>query len=108
MPTNLAAVNDHPSTVLIAAAPKPDHEVVTNIQHFVADSARAVWFERAAHVLREYEAQHDVTFAALDNDALANLRDAWDACADSSDVPAFLKQVKVVFEAISDLLGLGE
>jgi hypothetical protein len=96
MGTDLTAVHDHPAVLL-------DREAVT----FAAEGATITVesFRRSATRLRSYEQDHGVTFAALDNDALAYVRHTYDAATSrmstGEDVADFVG-------AVRDLLGLGE
>jgi len=73
MSTDLTTVRDHPAAILANEAKDPAGSV---------------------HLLM-YEVDHNVTFAALDNDALAAVREAYEF-APQSDLAS----------AVCDLLGL--
>ena len=60
--------------------------------------------EMAATILRDYESERGITFAALDNDTLASLRAAYEAI----DGPNSGQAMADLVNAVGDLLGLGE
>lgn len=88
MPTDLTAVRDHPAAIL-AAIPQGASPQPTGLL--------------AALALLEHEERHGVTFAALDNDALASVREAYDALDNTE--PTF-EQVRDLARSVADLLGL--
>lgn len=92
MSTDLTTVPDHPAAVL---ANHPTLDAVTRGE--------------SAAVLRTYEQRHGVTFAALDNDALAALRAAWAMPEDAQNDAGRQQQVErwaAIEDAARDLLGL--
>lgn len=98
MSTDLNAVKDHPATILSALA---DTLIEGGwVRATVADTA---------NVLREYEQEHAVTFAALDNDALAAVRDAH-ALVERSDLGSVqrVRALSALYLAVGGLLGLGD
>lgn len=90
MSTDLARVNDHPAAVL---------ERQANVTQMVAHTA--------AEALREYEQEKKVTFAALDNDTLAIVRQAYENVQMlPSGLTAYMASQRELNQAIGDLLGL--
>lgn len=86
----LNTVHDHPAVLLLAAGE-------TDLASSVARDA--------ATILRDYEASHSVTFAALDNDALAEVRKAYDLLIGGGSKNEGLIMADLV-NGIRDLLGL--
>lgn len=80
MSTDLTTVRDHPARLLD---------------------------EDAAGVLRDYEATNDVTFAALDNDVLANVREFYEGVrVFRHDESQRVYVLEYLAGAVSELLGL--
>ena len=90
MATDLTKVNDHPAALLETGNL---NDVKTEV-----DAARA---------LRRYEQDRGVTFAALDNEALARVREAYDRAntVRTDDRESALSDFQ---DAVSDLLGLSD
>lgn len=90
---NLSTTYDHPAVLLDGAAnsgPYPTGQV-------------------SAAFLRIYEKDHSVTFAALHNDALAAVREAYEATqAESPDAHTNYQRASDLASAVRDLLGLEE
>ena len=99
MSTDLKTVQDHPAAIL-RKGPTGGIALPT------ANAMR----EHAATMLDRYEAQHNVTFAALDNDALKAVREAYaEASKDRSGYSHLAYQCDDdLRRAICDLLSLGE
>jgi hypothetical protein len=83
MPTNLTTVRDHPAAIL------------------QADN-----FQYAARSLTDYEVEHKITFAALDNDALAEVRAQY--AIDPFDAPSTVGLLNDLRAAVNSLLGLDD
>lgn len=86
MPADLKTIYDHPANVIrdwLVELPTPHAERPGGI--------------RAAEVLRSHEAEEGVTFAALDNKALAVIYETYDAALSSE-----------FKRAVADLLGLDD
>ena len=91
MPTNLTSVPDHPAEILMRAP----------------DSSGQASGIRAGVYLRLYEQTHDLTFAALHNEAALRVRQAYDHsmdCTVGQKVAALID----LRSAIGDLLGLDD
>lgn len=89
---DLATIHDHPIQVLLRT---PGIPVGT--------------YTAAVRRLSDYEAEHKVTFTALDNDTLANLREAYEASMVALPNTGDHRAVDVdVLRAVADLLGLEE
>lgn len=91
MATDLAVIHDHPATLL-------------SQQASLGSDTYADGMATAASFLRGYERTGGVTFAALDNDALSAVKEAWEALGPS----AFLSPVSDLHSAVQALLGLGD
>lgn len=90
MPTDLTTVQDHPAIVLRTSA----------VRDGDADHPHLA----AIRALRSYEGNHKVTFAALDNETLKDVRDRYHALDRARSI-----QATGDFEqAVSDLLGLSD
>lgn len=94
MATDLTKVQDHPTALLRKAAEESHYLKGTP----VAQSA----FKAAADTLKEHEKENGVTFAALDNEALARVAEAYETYRDDVEHPG------VLASAIADLLGLDD
>lgn len=105
MTLDLKTVNDHPATLLERGFPKPDPDNDKDLFGFVGASVAAHWVGEAARALRTYETHHNVTFAALDNDALAQVREAYDGLYSADPLRADLAVGDLV-SALCSLLGL--
>jgi DNA polymerase III psi subunit len=93
---DLRNVYDHPANVLASKAA----ESRTHFNH-----ADAWGLRRAADVLRDYELKKDVTFAALDNEILEQVREAQKECWVLSDHPEFSEAAEKLVSAVDSLLG---
>jgi len=91
MTLDLTTVNDHPATLLT---------------HRYYDGNTQAAFHMAAAVLERHETEHNVTFAALDNDALAAVREAYDDLYPENDPPRAARAVADLVSALNSLLGL--
>ena len=89
MPTNLDSVRDHPANLLMAFEPGIAHG-----------------FVGAAGHLLDYEADKGVTFAALDNEALATVREDFAAVCANVNSPQMPNEVRNLIDSVRDLLGL--
>lgn len=100
MATDLTKVNDHPVTLLRKHA----EEHHRRLNH----PALAAAVESAAETLRAHEQEHGVTFAALDNEALSRVAEAYERVSTSG--PGYKQDFAEVdlADAIRDLLGLGD
>jgi hypothetical protein len=102
MITDLSTVRDHPANVLdnanvtFTAEAKPGKIIV------------AVRDTTPADVLREYEALENVTFAALDNEALAALREAQTGGVVILGSLDYVARLVAIEDAVRALLGLGD
>ena len=95
MPTDLNTVKDHPAQILNDR----DASLTTDDGRMPDD------LEYAANVLRAYESNNNVTFAALDNDALAVLRDAYEGVVNQQGYIS-RERVSALLSAIDGLLGM--
>jgi len=105
---DLKKVNDHPATLLergFPQPPSPTNDDGPDIASFIGASMGAHWVGKAASELRKYEDVNNVTFAALDNDALADVRHAYDLLT-SGFVDDVWKVQGDLLSAINSLLGL--
>lgn len=100
IPNDLKTVYDHPAVIL------------EDFDEFAVptDGPRA-----CAGLLRKWEAKHGVTFAALDNDALRDVREAYSRKTDAYGIGAeeshaYLESCRLadLESAINDLLGLDD
>jgi hypothetical protein len=98
MATDLTTVHDHPATLLFKWAEG---------QH-TAERHDAV--ESMAYCLESYQEEREVTFAALDNDALAAVREAYLGYSTTSRFDSGRKASYAddLASAINGLLGLDE
>lgn len=92
MSTDLLTVHDHPVNVLREGMKAWDY----------------IPFSGPATVIRTYEKEHDVTFAALDNDALQEVREAYNTFLDAQDGYIPPRGGSDLANAISALLGLDD
>ena len=95
MPTDLNLVSDHPVALLRKAA-QDNHDRT----HAPLVSAA---YEAAAETLRKHQREQGVTFAALDNDALARVAETYAAYTDGS-----VEGGGELAAAVADLLGLSD
>lgn len=108
MPLDLTRVKDHPSRVLDRITydgPKGESETQTQ---FALRLVRAANIEEAATALASYEGEHNVTFAALDNDALAAVREAYAAGEDATGIVDVSTAHQALRDAVNALLGLDD
>jgi len=106
---DLKKVNDHPATLLERAFPQPPsptNDDGPDIASFVGASIGAHWVGKAVSELRQYEDTNNVTFAALDNDALWDVREAYDRLTGGFVKDIKKAQVIDLLTAIDLLLGL--
>lgn len=96
MSTDLHDVHDHPVRIIgewLSTLPVPHQERCGGI--------------RAGEVLQDHERAQKVTFAALDNDALARVREVYEHQMSAEGMDAYDAAVDMV-SAVADLLGLGD
>lgn len=91
MPTDLTTVSDHPANLLKVWTQDYFGGKVPMGNRLAADLGVA------EQSLRDYEVQHQVTFASLDNDTLTEIREAY-----ANDDDAGLRRL------VNDLLGLDD
>lgn len=99
MSADLRTQRDHPAALLQAEADRLSRPEV----HRGTITHPGEW-SRAADLLRQHEAMHQVTFAALDNDTLARVREAYEHPHETS---AF-RAGDDLADAVRDLLGLDD
>lgn len=99
MATDLKQVQDHPARILWDIAER-------NGARLKAPASEAA-FKAAAERLHAHEQENGVTFAALDNDALARVAESYDLLTGGGSVNRDLVQ-QDLNDAIRDLLGLGD
>lgn len=87
---DLKKAPDHPSVLLDQRAERMTRSISAT------QAERSATF-RAAEVLREHEWDKDITFAALDNDTLRWVQEAWEA-----------RHLTDLAEAVRDLLDLDD
>jgi hypothetical protein len=97
---DLTAVKDRPATLLRIAA-----DNLVRVPMPAEDSALARGLHVAAATLDSHEREHGVTFAALDNDALEAVRDAYEALKTGV---VTVDKADDLLAAVQGLLGLGE
>jgi len=100
MSTDLTTVKDHPAT-LLREHYAPQQVAIGNI-----DDADGLVI--AGRVLNDYERVNNVTFAALDNDALAAVREAY---TEVEGLPFGAQRHQALDDlaaAVRDLLGLAD
>lgn len=106
MATDLTAVRDHPARVLA------DH--FNSHPYLLADTTGSTFSKEvvdeatsqdAINVLRIYERDHAVTFAALDNDTLAQVQSLYREDPLGLDRSLTLRSDEFI-HAVADLLGL--
>lgn len=98
MSTDLTTVKDHPATLL--------RKHYAPIQASLGNDTEAVVYTSAGNALNNYEQVNNVTFAALDNEALAAVREAY---AEAEDLPFGAQRHQALDDlaaAVRDLLGL--
>lgn len=100
MPTNLHTVKDHPANII-------DDHAGELAKRLDSGSAPEI-YQRVATVLRAVEVDRDVTFAALDNQALANVREDYAAWSDAIGVDAKARAANRFVYTVIDLLGLAD
>lgn len=83
---------------------KPAHEMWDHPAVLLDGTANAF----GAKHLREHEALHGVTFAALHTETLDALRESYAEWASSENDNARLRGIDGVLNAVRDLFGLGE
>lgn len=95
MPTDLTKVSDHPATLLET---RPSGVPALDIPRILTDAA----------FLRNYERLMSVTFAALDNDTLAAVREAYSYFSPRSQHFDYVPVAAVLWllTALDALLGL--
>jgi len=101
MSTDLTTVKDHPATLL--------RKHYAPIQASLGNDTEAVIYTSAGNALSNYEQVNNVTFAALDNDALSAVREAYETAADTpfgSEKEA--DALRDLYGAVRDLLGLAD
>lgn len=104
---DLTAIYDHPAVLL------RDHynestktlQVTRPSLHENMD-ADPVTVQDAINVLRQYEAEHKITFTALDNDTLTALREVYEQARLGSGYDG--QRLIEVYGLIGDLLGLDQ
>jgi hypothetical protein len=94
MATDLATVKDHPATI------------IDRLREHSTTGFRS--FSQAASHLRDFERRESVTFAALDNDALAAVREAYAAFSEHTGeiTQDEINALITLRRAVADLLGL--
>lgn len=98
---DLSNVYDHPAAVLRSTADAIAGRYPITVED--GDAARSLHV--AAATLDSYERAHSVTFAALDKDTLASLREAYDRLSDSDQYEDRVIAANDVANAVRDLLG---
>jgi len=100
MSTDLTTVKDHPATLL--------RKHYAPIQASLGNDTEAVIYTSAGNALSNYEQVNNVTFAALDNDALTAVREAYERVVNSN--PGYLRDNAEIdlTDAVRDLLGLAD
>lgn len=96
--TNLKKANDHPSAILRHAGPQQ------------AVVAVKTGYAIAAAALQTYEREHDVTFAALSDEGLADLQVVWQAyrLTPTNDRSSRVQSLLQIADIVGDLLGLDD
>lgn len=94
--SDLTTAHNHPAN-LLRDFYAPAHATVADAEGYRA----------AASALNGFETVNKVTFAALDNDALARVRESYADAADADSGSEYRKQaLSELAAAVSDLLGL--
>ena len=97
MATDLKAVKDHPAQILHDRDPS-----------LIRDDGKDLGSVRyAANILWAHESNNNVTFAALDNDAIKAVREAYEQIAACDGYVSWLR-LQALMSAIDGLLGMGE
>lgn len=115
MPTDLKTVRDHPALFLnqCAADAYERSEALRRRRSSETDDDGSVdasygeSYSRSSTRLRAYEIENGVTFAALDNDALAEVREAYAEFQDARGDHEYRGGVRIA-DAINSLLGLDD
>lgn len=111
MSTDLTTVRDHPAAILDGYAERLSPEALPKTPDetqpaFAMRLVQASHYAASASVLRRYEAEHGVTFAALDNDTLERIRQAEDIWSEGDERAG--DALLEIGQAVRDLLGLGQ
>lgn len=105
MTTDLKVARDHPATLLESSdAPSKPAEPFSDFEFTEREYNSGV--SDAAEFLRNYEYQHGVTFAALDNDVLQSVRNSYARIAQAVTLPQANMEREEFIHAVAELLGL--